>query len=116
MAASRTAVLSPEVQRQLDIAIERLLAEYNPERIYLYGSQARGDATVDSDIDVLVLMPDGFKLTLQEMFHSRAVLGSAASNVELKFGTLSRFLSRAPYRATFSGTVLREGELLYERA
>ena len=34
--------------------IKRLVAAYQPERIYLFGSMARGDAGPDSDYDVLV--------------------------------------------------------------
>ena len=35
--------------------IRRLVAAYRPERIYLFGSRARGDAGPDSDYDLLVV-------------------------------------------------------------
>jgi len=35
----------------------RLASCYSPERIILFGSQARGDAGPDSDADILVIMP-----------------------------------------------------------
>jgi predicted nucleotidyltransferase len=39
-----------------------LLAAFNPERIILFGSVARGEATRDSDVDLLVVMPvEGLK-------------------------------------------------------
>ena len=38
-------------------AVRRLVETFHPERIYLFGSQARGDATKDSDWDVLVILP-----------------------------------------------------------
>ena len=34
----------------------RVAAEFQPQRIILFGSRARGDACADSDVDVLVLM------------------------------------------------------------
>jgi predicted nucleotidyltransferase len=38
----------------------RLIREVcDPLRIILFGSRARGDAGLESDIDVLVVMPDG---------------------------------------------------------
>ena len=30
---------------------------FHPERIYLFGSQARGEATTESDIDLLIVVP-----------------------------------------------------------
>jgi predicted nucleotidyltransferase len=44
------AVLSQLKQRLIELYGDRL------EQLILYGSQARGDATIDSDIDVLVVL------------------------------------------------------------
>ena len=42
----------------LDDIVERLKHAYDPERIYLFGSRARGDEGPDSDFDFLVVVPD----------------------------------------------------------
>ncbi len=39
-------------------AVRRLVKAYRPERIYLFGSVARGDPGPDSDYDLLVVVPD----------------------------------------------------------
>ena len=36
---------------------ERIVREFNPEKIILFGSQAYGKPTAESDIDLLVVMP-----------------------------------------------------------
>ncbi len=36
---------------------DRIAREFNPERVILFGSHARGDAGKYSDVDLLVLMP-----------------------------------------------------------
>ena len=41
----------------IKIMVERITSLFNPEQIILFGSQSRGDADVDSDIDLLVVMP-----------------------------------------------------------
>ena len=35
----------------------RVVEEFAPQRVILFGSHARGDATPDSDVDLLVIMP-----------------------------------------------------------
>jgi predicted nucleotidyltransferase len=42
----------------LNEILRRLVAAYQPERIYLFGSAARGEARPDSDYDLLVVVPD----------------------------------------------------------
>ena len=42
----------------LSEVVRRLVEAYRPERIYLFGSVARGDAGPDSDYDIMVVVPD----------------------------------------------------------
>lgn len=46
----------PEVLQQL---VERIVGAVHPLRIILFGSAARGEMGPDSDVDVLVVMPEG---------------------------------------------------------
>jgi len=42
--------------------VRRIVKQFDPEKIILFGSQARGDARQDSDVDLLVVMEvDGSK-------------------------------------------------------
>ncbi len=49
--------------------------------VILYGSQARGEARVDSDIDVLVVLPDLEKGTLDIVFDIAWEVGFEAGQV-----------------------------------
>jgi len=46
------------IKRRLREALPRLQEEYAVERLYLHGSRLRGEATPDSDLDVLVDFED----------------------------------------------------------
>ena len=46
----------PRTDPILDEIVERLVAAYQPQRIYLFGSKARGDAGPDSDYDLMVIV------------------------------------------------------------
>lgn len=51
--------LSREAALRLPTVKRRLVRRFGPERIVLFGSQANGTATPDSDLDLLIVMPDG---------------------------------------------------------
>jgi len=49
--------------RPIDLApawplLHRVFREWDPERVQLFGSRARGDASPDSDWDILVVVPE----------------------------------------------------------
>ncbi|MDT8898459.1 nucleotidyltransferase domain-containing protein [Thermanaerothrix sp. 4228-RoL] len=48
------------------------------ERVYLYGSQARGEARIGSDIDLIVVSPDWAGYSLRERLE---ILGVAAARI-----------------------------------
>ena len=43
----------------IDEIVERIVAAANPVRVLLFGSAARGTMSAHSDVDVLVVVPDG---------------------------------------------------------
>lgn len=45
-------------QSSIQEITRRLVEYYHPLRIYLFGSEARGDAGPDSDLDFCVVLPD----------------------------------------------------------
>lgn len=47
-------IIEPSV---LDQIVNRLASAFHPDRIVLFGSQARGDTDGRSDIDLLVVVP-----------------------------------------------------------
>ena len=93
--------------------VRRLVAAYQPERIYLFGSMARGDAGPDSDYDVLVVVADGAE---PERLASRrgceALVGTGYA-AEILVWRQSAFDVRLPLKASLPATVAREGRLLY---
>lgn len=43
----------------IEDAVHRIVDEVHPRQVYVFGSAARGTAGPDSDLDLLVVMPDG---------------------------------------------------------
>ena len=42
--------------QKIEAAVKRVVAQFHPERVILFGSYAYGDPTPDSDIDLMVVM------------------------------------------------------------
>ena len=92
---------------------KRLVSVYSPDRIYLFGSVARGDAGPDSDYDLLVVVDDDAPAHLLRGRAGHAEIAGLGVAVDVFVRTRSYFDARAHLKASLPGTVLREGVLLY---
>jgi predicted nucleotidyltransferase len=93
--------------------VRRLVEAYQPERIYLFGSVARGDAGPDSDYDLLVVVPDDAPLVMRRSRLAYQALRGTGIAADVLICTHSYFEDRRTLKASLPGTVLREGLLLH---
>ena len=93
----------------------RLIEYYQPVRIYLFGSVARGDDGPDSDLDFLVVVPDDVpadRLRGGAVYSHVSGTGYAKDIVPWR---RTDFDLRAQHlAASLPATVIREGRLLYD--
>jgi predicted nucleotidyltransferase len=92
----------------------RLVDYYHPERVYLFGSAARGDGGPDSDLDFCVVLPDDAPRGLYRPGVHRALwdVGTAADVVRWP---VSDFDMRAAHvKASLPAIIVREGKVLYD--
>jgi len=94
-------------------AVRRLVAAYQPERVYLFGSVARGDAGPDSDYDLLVVVPDDAAPKRRRSRLAYEALHGTGAAADVLVCTMSYFEDRRSLKASLPGTVLREGQLLH---
>ena len=99
--------------RALACIVERLAEAYGPDRIYLFGSKARGDYGPDSDFDLMVVVPDDAPEDQKRSRLAYERLWGTGTAADVLVWTRGRFESRAHLRSSLPGTILREGRLLY---
>ena len=63
--------------RIIDLLVKEIVETVNPLKIILFGSAARGEMKQDSDIDLLVVMPEGVhrRRTAQLLYRQISGLG-----------------------------------------
>ena len=93
--------------------VRRLVGALAPDRIYLFGSRARGGAGADSDYDLMVVVPrsdlPGYKRA-QEAYRVLYGVGAAKDVIVL---TRAEFDRKKTVACSLAATVLREGSELY---
>ena len=97
----------------LSEVVRRLVEAYRPERIYLFGSVARGDAGPDSDYDILLVVADHAPAERRRSRLAYQVLWGTGVAADVLVSTASQFEGRAHLAASLPATVIREGKLLH---
>jgi uncharacterized protein len=93
-----------------EVAIQRIVAELQPEKIILFGSRARGDARENSDYDVLVIANgDSHELARRA---SRVLRGRRFALDLLAFSRA--YIEQRLSSSTLLRRIMTEGKVLYE--
>jgi uncharacterized protein len=93
--------------------VRRLVEAYAPERVYLFGSRARGDDGPNSDYDIMLVVPDDAS---PERLRSRLAyerLWGTRGATDVLVWTRSSFDKRLHLKASLPATITREGKLLH---
>ncbi len=99
-----------EIQRM----VNRIVKEFQPERVILFGSHARGEGGPDSDVDLLIVMPvEGSK-------RDKAIeIGVALHDVRIPKDIIVTTPEEFEWRKEIAGTIERpavmEGMTLYAK-
>ena len=93
--------------------VRRLVDLYRPERVYLFGSAARGTADPDSDYDLMVVVPDETPEDVVQTKEVHRILWDIDASVDVLVWRRTDFDGRLHLRASLPATVVREGKLLH---
>lgn len=105
---SGNASVLPEILR-------RVVDAYQPMCVYLFGSEARGDADADSDIDLAVIVPDEVDPQRSTPRVAAEALWGLERGADVVVFRESEFAARSGVVASLPWTIKREGRLLYGR-
>ena len=110
-AAPRT-IRDDRIRAAWPTAIQSIVSAYQPERVILFGSQARGDAGPDSDVDLLVVFTEEVDRRERRAQILRLLRGMPFAKDVLVATTAN--LTR-PLIGSALADAVREGVTVYER-
>lgn len=94
--------------------VDRITRRFNPLRIIIFGSWARGEARPDSDYDLLVVLSN-----VKDKRQAAISIGNLLSDLPISKDIVVTTPAEIAIRGDLIGDVLRpalrEGKILYER-
>ncbi|MGH7231288.1 MAG: nucleotidyltransferase domain-containing protein [Nitrospiraceae bacterium] len=105
---------APAIQDEIREIVHRIVSRFNPEKIILFGSHARGNAGPDSDVDLLIVMD-----VIGSKRQTATAIDMALLGIDLPVDVIVLKPEEVERNRHMMGTIvypaLREGKVLYER-
>ena len=97
----------------LEEVVKRLVVEFNPEEIYLFGSHAWGSPTEDSDVDLLIIIPASQERPAQRIRRAHRCLSELDFSKDVFVQTRQEFERYQHLPVSIQYEILRRGIKLY---
>jgi uncharacterized protein len=98
----------------LQTATERLVAEFHPEEIYLFGSRAWGVPHGESDVDLMVIVTQSDERPIRRDQRAQKCLGRLDLSADVLVRTRGEVERVQNVEGSLTSDVLRHGRKLYE--
>ncbi len=100
-------------ESELTEIVGRLVEAFEPERVYLFGSAARGDAGPDSDYDLLVVVPSSDEPGYRRMQRAQEALWGIWAAADVFVLTREEFARQQSVATSVASAAVAEGRVLY---
>lgn len=94
---------------------DRLVDEFDPEKIFLFGSHAWGIPTENSDVDLYVIVPESSERPLQRERRAVACLGGMKIPKDVLVRTWAEAEKYRHVYASLESQIFEKGRVLYVR-
>ncbi len=111
--ATRREYVTPD-ETVVATMVDRIVEGFDPERIVLFGSVARGEVSKYSDVDLLVVMPDGTDQT-RTTIAIRRCLRDMLTAKDIVVTTPDEIARRGDMSGTVLRKALHEGKVVHDR-
>ena len=100
-------------QDMLQTVMQRLVAEFQPEQVWLFGSHAWGTPSEDSDLDLFVIVPSSEERPIRRDQRAQRCLGRLPVSADVLVRTRQEVDRVRHLRGSLTREVLESGRKLY---
>jgi predicted nucleotidyltransferase len=104
--------MDADIQKEIDTIKEQIIKKYKPDKIILFGSAARGDFNLDSDVDLLIIKQDTPFYGADRIRELNRLIERTLP-LDLLVYRPEEFNKRLEMEDPFLKAVLKEGKVLY---
>ncbi len=97
----------------LRTATQRLVAEFQPDQVWLYGSHAWGNPHDDSDVDLLVVVPDSNETPIRRSQRAHRCLRGLRMPKDVLVETRQEVERVKEFKTSLENSILSRGRRLY---
>lgn len=101
---------------KITIIIQKLVETYQPNKIYLFGSYAWGVPTIDSDLDLMIIVAGSFEKPYRRMKPAYQALRGMKVPKDILVYTEDEFETYASEPSSLFYKIKKEGIKLFEAA
>jgi uncharacterized protein len=105
--------MKASAEELLQTATNRLVAEFQPEEIYLFGSGVWGVPHLDSDVDLMVIVPHSDERPIRRDQRAQKCLGRLDLSADVLVRTRGEVERVRNIAGSLTADVLRNGRKLY---
>jgi predicted nucleotidyltransferase len=107
-------VMAEDIERVLADAA-RLVREFDPEEVILFGSRAWGRPAADSDVDLMVIVSEIHESPTRRIRRAYDALDGIRTAIDVLVKTRAEFDKYADVRAALTHKIREHGRVLYAR-
>jgi predicted nucleotidyltransferase len=100
---------------QINDIVKRIANNYNPDKIILFGSYAKGNPNKDSDLDLLIIQDTDLPRHKRGLDIRLSLIGTKIS-MDILVYTKAEFEIEKNEKYSFLNSAIKNSKILYERA
>jgi len=101
-------------RKQINAVVQKIVQEFNPEKVILFGSYAYGKPTVDSDVDLLIIA-ESTERPAQRATRAYRVVHGKTFPMDIIVRTPHELAQRLAIGDSFLKEIIERGRVLYAR-